>query len=536
MNPIDDLHLDVWRHRLSGVAEEMGETLRRTGFSPNIKERLDYSCAVFNPAGEMVAQAAHIPAHLGAMPASVQTVLPLFDDWRDGDLVMVNDPFKGGNHLPDITMVSPVCTGPADRPDFFVASRAHHADVGGMSPGSMPLSTEIHQEGIIIPPVRLYRQGHLNRDLQALVLRNVRTPEERRGDINAQAAAHRVGTRRLVALCDRHGLEEVRRSTGLLMDRSEAAVRAAIRSWPDGRWMFEDVLEWNGADNERGETELIKLKVALAVRDDNLHLDFSGTAPTFAGSLNAVIAITMSASYYAVLCLLEEGTAVNSGCFRPFRFTAPPGTVVNALPPSAVAGGNVETSQRIVDLVLGAFAQAMPDRLPAASQGTMNNLTVGGTLADGTPWSYYETMAGGMGGGPDRPGLDAVHVHMTNTRNTPVEAIELTWPVQVETCAVRRGSGGPGRFAGGHGIVRAYRLLRECTATMLSERRARPPWGLGGGQPGATGHNELQRADGQTVRLPGKFSVRCRPGDVLRIATPGGGGWGTPREPSEPQS
>jgi len=524
---LQKLQLEVWRHRLASIPEEMGETLRRTSFSPNIKERLDFSCALFDAAGRMVAQAAHIPAHLGAMPASVATVLPLFRDWQEGDVAIVNDPFQGGNHLPDITMISPVFLAAEETPPYFVASRAHHADVGGMAPGSLPLSTEIFQEGIIIPPVKLYRRGVLNQDLLDLILRNVRTPRERRGDINAQLGAHHTGARRLQELCMRFSLSELRLYSAGVLAHSEEIMRSTIRRWADGSYVFCDVLEWPQGDTTRS----IPLQVTLTVSADTLDLDFTGTAACMTGSLNTVIAVTQSACYYVAVSLLQEEIMVNSGCFAPISVRAPAASVVNATHPHAVAGGNVETSQRIVDLVLGAAAQAWPDRIPAASQGTMNNLTMGGFQPDGTLWAYYETMGGGMGGGPDRDGLDAVQVHMTNTRNTPVEALELDFPFEITKYAVRPGSGGAGRYRGGHGLVREFRFHDTATVSMLSERRHAAPWGLQGGAPGQRGENRLHRTNGQTIPLPGKFTIVCRRGDILHIATPGGGGWGKAAHP-----
>lgn len=526
---LQKMHLEVWRHRLASIPEEMGETLRRSSFSPNIKERLDFSCALFDRAGQMVAQAAHIPAHLGAMPASVATVLPLFEDWDEGDVVIVNDPFQGGNHLPDITMISPVFLPEQESPPYFVASRAHHADVGGMAPGSLPLSTEIFQEGIIIPPVKLYRKGTLNQDLLDLILRNVRTPRERRGDINAQLGAHHTGSRRMQELCARFSLSELQRYAEGLLAHSEQMMRSAIRSLPDGSFGFRDYLEWP----DENSTRKIPLQVNLTVAGDTLDLDFAGTSDCFLGSLNAVIAITQSACYYVALSLLQEEIMVNSGCFAPIAVRAPVGTVVNAIHPYAVAGGNVETSQRIVDLVLGAAAQAWPDRIPAASHGTMNNLTMGGIRPDGTLWAYYETMGGGMGGGPDKDGLDAIQVHMTNTLNTPIESLELEFPFEVMGYGVRHGSGGSGLFRGGHGLVRVFRFQESATVSMLSERRHTVPWGLQGGSPGQRGLNSLKRANGRTEDLPGKFTIECQEGDILRIATPGGGGWGTSPETME---
>ena len=523
---VDPITLELYRHRLAGVAEEMGITLRRTGYSPNIKERLDFSCAVFDGDGHMVAQAAHIPAHLGAMPASVQTILDRFPTWSPGDVVIVNDPFEGGNHLPDITMISPVFAddeaGAAARPLFFVASRAHHADVGGMSPGSLPLSTEIYQEGIIIPPVKLYKQGVLDADLLRLILRNVRTPDERQGDLAAQAAAAAVGARRLLELVTAHGRDEVLAYADHLRAYSERLTRAALAQWPAGRYSFEDVLEWPDGDT----VMLVPIRVTATIADGTVTFDFAGTAGVMPGSLNAVIAIAQSACYYVVRCLVGDEVPMNAGCFAPVRVVAPENSVVNARNPAAVAGGNVETSQRITDVVLGALAQALPDRIPAASQGTMNNLTMGGQRADGSPFAYYETIAGGMGASATADGPDGVQVHMTNTLNTPVEALEMSFPFRVTTYSLRPGSGGAGRHRGGDGVVREYLLLAPTTVTMLSERRAVQPWGLAGGEAGAAGHNVLLRADGTREVLPGKFTRRLQPGDRLRIETPGGGGWG----------
>lgn len=538
MTQVDPITLELYRHRFAGVAEEMGVTLRRTGYSPNIKERLDFSCALFDGAGRMVAQAAHIPAHLGAMPASVATILSRFERWSPGDVVIVNDPFEGGNHLPDITMVSPVfvdgSAGNEDVPLFFVASRAHHADVGGMSPGSLPLSTEIYQEGIIIPPVKLYKGGVLDADLLRVILRNVRTPDERRGDLAAQRAAAAVGEQRLIELVTTHGRAEVMAYAEHLQAYSERLTRAEIATWPDGSYHFEDVLELVDGD-QRGSghapndaVSLVPIVLTATVEGDGVTFDFSGTAPVMRGSLNAVIAITQSACYYVVRCLLGDDVPMNAGCFAPVQVIAPTHTVVNADPPAAVAGGNVETSQRITDVVLGALAQALPDRIPAASQGTMNNLTMGGKRADGSAYAYYETIAGGMGASAGADGLSGVQVHMTNTLNTPLEALEGTFPLRLVRYAIRPHSGGAGQHRGGDGVVREYLLLAPATVTMLSERRSVPPWGVAGGAPGEVGRNVLIHADGREELLPGKFTRYLPAGVRLRIATPGGGGWGTP--------
>ncbi|MDX1548914.1 MAG: hydantoinase B/oxoprolinase family protein [Rhodothermales bacterium] len=519
--------LELYRHRFAGIADEMGATLRRTGYSPNIKERLDFSCALFDAEGRLVAQAAHIPVHLGAMPASVAAALRAAAGWEAGDVVLLNDPFEGGTHLPDLTMVSPVfAPGESARdPQFYVASRAHHADVGGMTPGSLPLSTEIYQEGLLLPPVKLYRAGVCADDLMRLILRNVRTPEERSGDLAAQRAAQSVGVRRLQELMTRHGTAEVAAYAHHLQAYSERLARATIRTWPEGVYRFEDVLELPG-----GSTASIRL--CTTIDSVGVHFDFTGTDPQVDGSLNAVRSITESACYYVVRCLMDEDVPMNAGCFAPVRVSTPPGSLVDARPPAAVAGGNVETSQRIVDVVLGALAPALPDRVPAASQGTMNNLTIGGQMPDGTPFAYYETLAGGMGAAPGADGLSGVHVHMTNTLNTPSEALESTFPFRITQYGLREGSGGAGRHRGGDGIVREYELLRPATVTMLSTRRTIAPWGLGGGADGSPGRNLLIHADGTEEALPALFTRRFAPGDRLRIETPGGGGWGNPSQPS----
>lgn len=544
---MDPITLELYRHRFAGIAEEMGVTLRRTSYSPNIKERLDFSCALFDGSGRLIAQAAHIPVHLGAMPASVQAALETFPTWTPGDVVLLNDPYAGGSHLPDITMISPVFIDGATEqqanrpPAFFVASRAHHADVGGMSPGSLPLSTEIYQEGIIIPPIKLYAAGQVREDVLRLILRNVRTPDERRGDLAAQRAAHAVGERRLAELIAAHGAEEVLAYADHLLAYSERLTRAAIAGWPDGDFSFEDVIEFV----EGGETTLAPIRVTARIRGETITFDFTGTAPAIHGSLNAVESVTRSACYYVVRCLVgevnESGASseqkrildipVNSGCFAPVTIIAPEGCLVNARPPAAVAGGNVETSQRITDTVIGALAQAMPERLPAAGQGTMNNVTMGGETPmknnrGGHPWAYYETLGGGMGAARAGDGLSGAHVHMSNTLNTPVEALEMAYPLRLVRYGLRRGSGGQGKHRGGDGLVREYELLAETTVTMLSERRTVAPWGLDGGEAGAPGRNTLIHKDGTEEKLPSKFTRRLQPGQRLRIETPGGGGWG----------
>jgi N-methylhydantoinase B len=527
---VDAIALEIFKNLFISVAEEMGVTLGRTAYSPNIKERRDFSCACFLADGGMLAQAAHIPVHLGAMPASVRAALEAFETWAPDDLVVLNDPYLGGTHLPDITMVSPVYVSEEESPSFFVASRAHHADVGGMSPGSMPLANEIYQEGLIIPPIKLVEAGRTNQAVMDIILRNVRTPVERRGDLAAQMAAHRVGQRRLQEIVARYGLEATLDYAHSLLTYAERLTRSAIARIPAGTYTFADELDDSGAR----EPELAsssaqhgpRIQVAITVQGEGMIVDFSGSSPAVAGPLNAVRAITESATWYVVRCVAGADVPVNSGSFAPVQVSVPQGSLLDANPPHAVAGGNVETSQRVVDVVLGALAQALPDLIPAASLGTMNNLTVGGQDAQrGAPFAYYETVGGGAGAGPAGDGLSGVHVHMTNTLNTPVEALEYTYPFRVRRYALRRGSGGRGQHRGGDGLVREIEFLCPAAVTILSERRRSAPYGLRGGEPGASGRNVLVR-DSEEQDLPGKVEIEVQAGDVLSLRTPGGGGWG----------
>ena len=542
----DPIKLEIFKHLFAAVAEEMGTVLRKSSYSPNIKERRDFSCALFDARGRMVAQAAHIPVHLGAMPLSVQAAVERFGgDLHPGDLIVVNDPFHGGTHLPDITMVSPVFLPATISPPIsgfemggsrgvgFVACRAHHADVGGMTPGSMPVAREIYQEGLIIPPVKLVRGGEMDADLLALILANVRTPEERHGDLLAQMAANRRGAERLVELVNRYGASEVDDAMGQLLAYTERMTRRLLASLPDGTYCFSDVLDDDGVSSA-----LIPISVAVTIAGETATVDFTGSAPQQQGSINAVMAITLSAVSYVFRCLLGLDVPNNSGCLASIEVIAPPGTVVNALPPAPVAGGNVETSQRIVDVLLGALAQACPGKVPAASQGTMNNVTIGGSIPapsrlslDGRraggegQFTYYETIGGGTGARPNADGVSAIHSHMTNTLNTPVEALEYAYPLRVRRYAVRAGSGGEGRFRGGNGIIREIEVLTSCQATLLTERRKNAPYGLAGGAPGQRGENVLLR-NGKEMILPSKGTIDLQAGDVLSIRTPGGGGYG----------
>ncbi|MDA2925830.1 hydantoinase B/oxoprolinase family protein [Acidobacteria bacterium AH-259-G07] len=504
----------------------MGTVLRRTAYSPNIKERRDYSCALFDGPGQLVAMGDHMPVHLGSMPLSVRAAINAFP-LRPGDVVLLNDPFAGGTHLPDITMIAALYepSNPS-RPVSYLATRAHHSDVGGMSPGSMPLSGDIFQEGIRIPPLKLYEAGRLNRELLRFLLYNVRTPMEREGDLAAQVGSLKVGEKRLLALIHKNGRAEVTAYMKALQDYGERVTRRLISRVADGRYSAEDLLDGGGAGEGLSKGRSIKIKVAVEIAGEKMKVDFSGSAPQVPGCFNAVEAITLSAVYYVLRCLAPEDTPTSAGLMRPVRVIAPQGTIVNANYPAATAGGNVETSQRIVDALLKALCAALPDQIPAASSGTMNNLSLGGIHpATGGPFSYYETIGGGMGAGPRGDGDSGIHTHMTNSLNTPIEAFERHFPVRVQEYRLRQKSGGRGKFRGGDGIVRSLEMLADCQVTLLSERRRHPPYGLKGGRCGKTGNNYLI-VKGQRKKLPGTFSLPLLKGDIIRIETPGGGGWG----------
>jgi N-methylhydantoinase B len=542
----DPIELEIFKNLYHSIAEEMGAALRRTAFSPNIKERRDYSCAVFDARGEVIAMGDHMPVHLGSMPMSVRAAIA-HSQLAPGDLVMLNDPFAGGTHLPDITLVAPVFVEkmpPVGRSrrrtqnaDFYVASRAHHADVGGTYPGSMGLCREIYQEGFRIPPVKIMRAGKIDRDVLDLLLANVRTPLEREGDLGAQIAACHTGAARLREICARYGKARAQRAAADLLDYSDEIMRGFLAKVPAGTYRAEDWLDNDGI-NERP----VKIAVAVTILSGRSRagvpasqsvvplavvVDFSGTDPQVEGSINAVEAITYSACFYVFRCLVQEDIPATAGLMRSIRVVAPSGTVVNAQPPAAVAGGNVETSQRIVDVLLRALASAVPDRIPAAASGTMNNLTIGGIdPRTGEPFAYYETIAGGMGARPTQDGVSGVHTHMTNSLNTPAEALEYAYPLRVREYALRRESGGRGKHRGGDGIVREIEVLTDAEVTLLADRRERGPWGLSGGADGAAGKAAIVGKDGVSRDLPGKFNVRLKKGERIRIESPGAGGWG----------
>jgi N-methylhydantoinase B len=590
--PRDPVELEIFKNLYHSIAEEMGAALRRTAFSPNIKERRDYSCAVFDGAGGVIAMGDHMPVHLGSMPMSVRAAIDAGamggGTMEPGDIVMLNDPFRGGTHLPDITLVAPVYvergwagkrgaiggkklgqstslrgrgargyTSPSHTslsdasPDFYVASRAHHADVGGAYPGSMGLCREVYQEGVRIPPVKLMRAGQMNADVLALLLNNVRTPEEREGDLGAQIAACHTGSERLREVCARYGVQRAKQAAGELLAYSEELMRAFLLRVPEGEYQAEDFLDGDGI-RDRPVKIAVTVRVqagpgrqqqdAVATAGDAgatrkrprpmVTVDFTGSDPQVEGSVNAVAAITFSACFYVFRCLLAEDVPAAAGLMRPIQVIAPEGTIVNALPPAAVAGGNVETSQRIVDVLLRALAQAIPNRIPAAASGTMNNLTIGGMRQSANdprtaePFAYYETIAGGMGARPGKPGVSSVHTHMTNSLNTPAEALEYAYPLRVRRYSLRSGSGGAGKFKGGDGIVREIEVLTDCEVTLLADRRSRGPWGLAGGADGAAGKAFITRLDGSIEPMPAKFSTRLQKGERIRIESPGGGGWG----------
>jgi len=493
---INPYRLEVFKNLLAGVAEEMGVVLGRSAYSVNIKERRDYSCAVFDARGRMIAQAAHIPVHLGSMPLSVEAALRHYR-FRPGDLVVLNDPYHGGTHLPDVTFVRPVFAGASL--EFFAASRAHYSDIGGMAPGSMPVSTDLYQEGLILPPLRW------TAEVRELLLANVRNPREVEGDVAAQVACCETGARRLLELRARYG-PELRRALAELQAYARRCMVAAIRKLPRGRFTFEDELDDDGIVDRP-----VRIRASVERRGDRVRVDFTGSDPQVEGNVNSVDAVTRSAVLYCFRCLVPDDIPLSAGASEPIEVVAPEGSVVRARPPAAVAAGNVETSQRIVDVVLGALRKALPGVIPAASQGTMNNFSFGGR-----GFAYYETIAGGMGARPGADGVSGVHTHMTNTLNTPIEALEHAYPVRVTEYRFRPNSGGRGRRRGGDGLIREVEFLEPCQVSIVSDRRKKGPYGH---PPGKPGRNTL---NGRL--LPGKCNFRVKAGDRVRIETPGGGG------------
>jgi N-methylhydantoinase B len=516
----DPLRLDVFHHLFAAAAEEMGAGLLRSSFSTNIRERRDFSCALFDGRGRMIGQAAHLPVHLGSTPLSVQAAIQRVP-MGPGDAVLLNDPYCGGTHLPDLTLVSPVFLGPArrgTRPDFFCANRAHHADVGGAVPGSMAGADDVHGEGLRIPPVHLVRGGALEPETLALVLANMRIPAEREGDLLAQWATNRIGEQRLRAMAAEHGAPEVRRRAAELMDWTERLTRARLASLPERRVSFEDELEDGAGGRPR-------IRLVLEKRGAGITCDFRASDSAPRSSLSATLAVTHSAVFYCLRALLPPGTPANDGVLRPATILTTPGSLVDAAYPAGVAAGNVETSQRIVDVLFGALERLSPEGIPAASAGTMSNLTFAGP-----GFTYYETLPGGAGASALGAGESGLQTHMTNTRNTPIEAFERAYPVRLERLELRRGSGGRGRHAGGDGVRKQLRFLEPVHAAFVGDRHARGPWGLAGGSPGAPGRLRLSLPSrpGWT-RLPSHWSGTLPAGSRLEVETPGGGGHGRAR-------
>ncbi|UCH98767.1 MAG: hydantoinase B/oxoprolinase family protein [Candidatus Aminicenantes bacterium] len=521
---MDVIEITIFKNIFQSISDEMGKILQYSAFSPNIKERKDFSCALFTAAGESFAFGTHIPVHLGAMPLSVKAALSEVA-FQEGDMVILNDPYRGGTHLPDITLIAPVFQ--KGRIAFFIANRAHHSDVGGMQAGSMPLSSEIFQEGLIIPPVKLLKRNKPDEEIFNMILSNVRTPVERRGDLMAQIAANKRGIQRLEENIEKYGLHNIDNYSKFLIDYTEQLFKSLIAEIPDGNYYFEDLL-----DDDGFETRDILIKVCLKVKGDELVIDFSGSSPQVKGGINTNAAVTYSSVLYVLTTLLDEEIPINSGIMRPVKLVLPPDSIVNASKPSGLAGGNVETSQRIVDVLMGALSRAMPGRIPAASQGTMNNISFGGH-----GFAYYETLGGGAGAGPSYHGESGVHTNMTNSLNTPIEALEIDFPVEIKSYSIRKKSGGKGQFNGGDGLIRTYKFLKDAHVSILSERRRNPPYGLQGGEPGKPGENVLIKKPYQETqnnslkkkrRIPlgSKANVEINAGDCLIIRTPGGGGYG----------
>jgi N-methylhydantoinase B len=513
----DPLRLDVFQHLFAAAAEEMGAALLCSSFSTNIRERRDFSCALFDGRGRMIGQAAHLPVHLGSTPMSVRAAIARVP-MGPGDAVLLNDPYCGGTHLPDLTLVSPVFLPGSARPDFFCANRAHHADVGGAVPGSMAGAEDVHGEGLRIPPLHLVRAGALEREALALVLANMRCPAEREGDLLAQWATNRIGEQRLLGMAAEHGPDELRRRAVELMDWTERLTRALLRSLPARRVAFEDVLEEPSGARPR-------IRVVLERRGARLCCDFRASDSAPRSSLSATLAVTHSAVFYCLRALLPPGTPANDGILRAVEILTRPGSLVDAAYPAGVAAGNVETSQRIVDVVFGALAQLLPARIPAASSGTMSNLTFAGP-----GFTYYETIPGGAGASARGPGESGLQTHMTNTRNTPIEALERGYPVRLLALALRRGSGGRGRNAGGEGVEKRLRFLADVHAAFVGDRQETGPWGLAGGTGGSPGRLHLRRPRARGwSRLPGHWSGTLAAGSELAVQTPGGGGYGRAR-------
>jgi len=515
---LSPFELEIYQNILSSIAEEMGFVLIRAGFSPNIKERRDLSCAIFQSNGDMIAQAAHIPIHLASMSFSVRAVLDL-PEINEGDVLILNDPFKGGTHLPDVTCIMPVFY--KNKLEFFVASRAHHADIGGLTPGSMPLSTSIDEEGVLISPSKLYRKRKLNKKLLNEILNSTRDPEEREGDFNAQVGALELGEKRMLETISKYSLKKVKQAGSELLDYSERIMKEVIKGIPDGVYEFEDYM-----DNDGAGTSKIPIKVKITIKGKRAAVDLRGSSPQVRGNLNAPYSVTTAAVIYVFQCLAPSNMPLNSGPLRAVEILVDEDSMLNAQYPAAVVGGNVETSQRIVDVVFGALSKAVPQKVPAASAGSMSNFTFGGiNPKTNSSYGYYETIAGGMGGRHGIDGVSAVQTHMTNTLNTPIESLERELPVILNSYSIRKNSGGQGRYKGGDSVIREYKFLSEATVSMITERRKFAPYGIEGGNSGRKGVNTLISGR-KTSKIEPKATFNVNKGDSIKIETPGGGGWG----------
>lgn len=517
---MDAIGLSIFASRIAAACDEMGAVLRRAALSPNIKDRLDFSCAIFDARGDLCAQAAHIPVHLGSMAFAMADIVAEVR-WRDGDMLALNDPYRGGTHLPDVTLVAPVYV--EGEWVAFVACRAHHADMGTSTPGSMPLSSSLYEEGVLIAPTLVVRNGRIEEIALQTITGAMGNPDHSRADFAAQISANRAGLMRVGEVVKDMGIVAFRQALDALNDYGERLARSALTRLQAGTYAFTDYLDDDGLG-----TEDIPIRVALHVDGSDVSVDFTGTSAQVRGNLNCPLSVAAAAVFYVFRCLMPDNTPACAGIFRSIRIVAPEGCLLNAKHPAAVAAGNVETSTRIVDVVMGALAPALPGEIPAASHGSMNNIAMGARGAEGN-WDYYETLGGGMGAGPRGGGLSGVQTHMTNTLNTPIESLEMHYPLRVSRYCLRRHSGGAGQRRGGDGIVREFTFLRETIVTLLTERRRRAPWGLEGGEAGRCGENWLEAQP-----LPGKVNLVVRPGQTLRILTAGGGGFGAPLEKSEP--
>jgi N-methylhydantoinase B len=506
------IQLGLFASRIEAVCDEMGAMLRNAAFSPNIRDRLDFSCAVFDARGELCAQAAHIPVHLGSMAFAMADVVNHLQ-WHPGDQVILNDPYLGGTHLPDVTLIAPVFV--EHELQAFVVNRAHHADIGGDTPGSMPISSHLDEEGIVIKPVLLLNQGRKATEIWERILHSTGNPQESEGDLSAQLSANSAGVARLQEFIEEQTADKFQQGLVALNDYAARLAQSALSGIPDGEYLFIDYLD----DDGQGHTD-IPIKVCLRVAEGEIHADFSGTANQVAGNVNCPLSVAAAAVYYVFRCLMPAHTPACAGAFRHIHLQAQEGSLLNARYPAAVAAGNVETSTRIVDVVMGALGQAIPDQMAAASHGSMNNVALGSS-ASGGRWDYYETIGGGMGASPGHPGLGGIQTHMTNTLNTPIEVLEQRYPLRIQRYQIRRNSGGDGLYAGGDGLIREFQFLAPAEFTLLTERRRYAPWGMHGGGDAKMGENLLNGR-----QLAGKCHHHARPGDILTLKTPGGGGCG----------